>query len=245
MAAKGVIIFLVVYFSIVALFLGFNLKEIISKDYPGIPPVQAFNSLLFIYAGFELVLRVMMQNLPTFGFQPFLVIPVKRKRIAHYMLNKSLLHFFNVLPLLLLLPFTFTVGINELPALNLACWFLAIYFMVFVNHYLALYIKWRTNESNLAFYGFLALSVAVYCIDYFGLFDITAAFGRVFDFVALYPVTVLGFPLLAGLFYILNKHYLLSRFYLDELGNKKKLEGKYDFSWLNRVGNMAKCFPWK
>ncbi len=240
MAAKGVIIFLSIYFSLVALYMGFNLENVISEKYPDISPIQAFNSLIFIYAGFELVLRIMMQNLPTFGFQPFLLIPVKRKRIANYMLNKSLLHFFNILPLFLLLPFTLKVAIHEAPAPNLIAWFASLYLMVYVNHYLALYIKWRTNESNVLFYSFLALAAAVYCIDYFAIFDITAAFGRIFDFVLNNPVSAVAFPILILLFYQLNRKYLLSRFYLDELGNKKKEESKHDFSWLNRIGEYGK-----
>ena len=94
-AARGVLIFLALYFSTLALFMGFNLSEHLSEAYPGQSQISAFNSLVFIYVGFDLVLRVMMQNLPVFGFQPFLILAVKRSRIARYMLNKSLLHFFN------------------------------------------------------------------------------------------------------------------------------------------------------
>ncbi|MDX1285533.1 MAG: DUF5687 family protein, partial [Draconibacterium sp.] len=103
-ATKGVLIFLALYFSAVAVFMGFNLSQELARSNPE-NQMQAFNSLVFIYVGFELVIRIMIQNLPTFGFQPFLIIPVKRKRIARYMLNKSMLHFFNVLPLFLLIPF--------------------------------------------------------------------------------------------------------------------------------------------
>ncbi len=240
MAAKGVIIFLAIYMVSVASFFGFNMKNMIAEGFPGIPPIEAFNSLIFIYIGFELVLRILMQNLPTFGFQPFLILPVKRKRIAKYMLNKSLMHFFNVLPLFLLLPFTFTVAIYELETVNLFCWVLSIYFLVFVNHFLAIYIKWKTNESNPFFYGFLAVAAGVYFIDYFGTVDITGLFGQVFDFIAVNPATVLVFPILIFLFYQLNKSYLWNRFYLDELGNKKKKESKYDFSWLNNIGEYGK-----
>ena len=182
MAAKGVLIFLVIYFSAVALLLGFNLSEHLAKAYPNQSQISAFNSLIFIYVGFELVLRIMVQSLPTFGFQPFLILPVKRKKIARYMLNKSLLHFFNVLPLLLILPFTFKSAVHELETPVLIAWLASLILMIFVNHFLAIYIKWRTNESNWFFYGFLALATGIFAIDYFGLFDITAGFGRIFDF---------------------------------------------------------------
>ena len=91
MATKGVLIFLALYFSLIGTVMGFQL----AGNMANVPDkMKAFNALIFIYAGFDLVMRIMVQNLPTFGFQPFMIIPVKRKRIARYMLNKSLLHFF-------------------------------------------------------------------------------------------------------------------------------------------------------
>lgn len=240
MAAKGVLIFLVIYFSAVALFMGFNLNEYLSKSYPGQSQISAFNSLVFIYVGFELVLRIMVQNLPTFGFQPFLIFPVKRKRIARYMLNKSVFHFFNVLPLFLFLPFTFKSAIYELETTELIAWLASLFLMIFVNHFLAIYIKWRTNESNWFFYGFLALAALVFSIDHFELFDVTGEFGRIFDFVVAQPVAVFIFPIAIAALYFLNHNYLWSRFYLDELSQKKKEGSTYDFSWLNQVGEYGK-----
>ena len=240
MAAKGVLIFLVIYFSAVALFMGFNLSEFIEKSHPGQLQVPVFNSLIFAYVGFELVLRIMVQNLPTFGFQSFLLIPVKRKRIAKFMLNKSMLHFFNLLPLFLVLPFTFKSAINELDTPVLFAWLASLFLMIFVNHFLAIYIKWRTNESNWFFYGFLALAAGVFCIDHFGIFDITANFGRFFDFVVQQPAAVLIFPVIIVFLYLLNLKYLLNRFFLDELSKNKKDEVTHDFSWLNQIGEYGK-----
>src|SRR5690606_12236569 len=208
MAAKGVLIFLALYFSAVALFMGINLSVFIEKSYPGQLQVPVFNSLIFAYVGFELVLRIMVQILPTFGFQPFLLIPVKRKRIARYMLNKSMFHFFNILPLFLVLPFTFISAIHELETPALFAWLASLFLMIFVNHFLSIYIKWRTNESNWFFYGFLALAAAVFAIDHFGIFDFTANFGKLFDFIVQQPLTVLIFPVFIVLLYLLNLKYL-------------------------------------
>lgn len=240
MAAKGVLIFLAIYFSAVAVFMGFNLSEYLEKAYPGQSQITAFNSLIFIYIGFELVLRIMVQNLPTFGFQPFLIIPVKRKRIARYMLNKSILHFFNVLPLFLVMPFVIKSAVHELETPVLAAWLASLFLMIFVNHFLAIYIKWRTNESNYFFYGFLALAVGVWAIDYFGVFDITATFGKLFDFVVQNPIAVVIFPVAIFALYFLNHKYLWNRFYIDELSQKKKDVATHDFSWLNQVGEYGK-----
>lgn len=240
MAAKGVLIFLVLYFSAVALFMGFNLSTYLEKSFPGESQISAFNSLIFIYVGFEFVLRIMIQNLPTFGFQPFLIIPVKRKKIARYMLNKSLLHFFNVLPFFLFLPFTFKSAVNELETPVLIAWLSSLVFMIFINHFLAIYIKWRTNESNWFFYGFLAFAAGVFAIDYFGLVDVNGSFGKIFDYVVSQPMAAFAFPVVVVLLYFLNRNFLWSRFFIDELTQKKKANNIHDFSWLNQVGEYGK-----
>ncbi len=240
MAAKGVLIFLALYFSLVAVFMGFNLSRFLADTYPDQSQISAFNSLIFIYVGFDLIFRILIQNLPTFGFQPFLIFPVKRSRIARYMLNKSIFHFFNILPFFLLLPFAFKSAVNELEGIQLTIWLFTLVFMVFINHFLAMYLKWRTNEDDRLFYALLAVAAAIFVIDYFGIFDITAEFGFLIDIVIQNPMTAIIFPLLLVAFYFLNQNYILNRFYLDELNKKKKQGTTHDFSWLNRVGEYGK-----
>mgnify|MGYP001078009019 CR=1 FL=1 len=239
-AAKGVLIFIAIYFSLVAVVMGFNLNENLSENFPDQSPIAAFNSLIFIYVGFELVIRIMVQNLPTFGYQPYLIIPVSRKRIARYMLNKSVLHFFNILPLFLLLPFTFKSAVYELETPVLIAWLASLFMMILVNHFLAIYIKWRTNESDWLFYGFLALAAVVFAIDFFGWFDITGNFGKLFDLIVQQPANVIIFPLLIAALYLLNHRYLSKRFYIDEFNKRKKEGTKHDFSWLSQVGEYGK-----
>lgn len=240
MAAKGVLIFLAIYFSVVAVVVGVSLNGYFSEAFPGLSPVSVFNSMVIIYLGSDLVMRIMVQSLPTFGFQPFLILPVKRKRVARYMLNKSVLHFFNVLPFFLLLPFVFSTAINELPAPALIGWLVSLVFMIFANHFLAIYIKWHTNESNVWFYGFLIVAAVVFAIDYFGLLDIAAAYGQLLDFVISQPLLSVIFPALVVALYFVNLGYLNSRFFLDELSQKKKESNTHDFSWLNQVGGYGK-----
>lgn len=237
MATKGILIFLAIYFSLVGTFLGFQLTEQLAGE-PN--KMEAFNQLIFSYIGFDLIFRVIMQSLPTFGFQPFLILPIKRKRIARYMLNKSLLHFFNIMPLFLLLPFTFKIAVNEIHGVTFTAWLVSLLLMIFLNHFLAIYIKWRTNESNLLFYSFLAIAAGIFAINYFGLVEMNAFFGKLFDNVIARPALALIFPLLIVFLYRFNQQYLWSRFYTDELSQKKKEGRSYDFTWLTQVGEYGK-----
>lgn len=239
MATKGILIFFAIYFSLLAIFFGFQLTSNLSSEEIA-DPIKAFNSMIFVYVGFELVIRIMIQNLPTFGFHPFLIIPVKRKRIARFMLNKSMLHFFNILPLILLSPFFFKIAVYQLETSTLLAWLVSLVLMIFVNHFLAIYIKWRTNESNILFYSFLGLAAAIWAINHFGIFDVTGNFGKIFDLVVANPLAVLIFPITIVGLYLLNLKYLLSRFYIDELSKKKKEGTTHDFSWLNNIGEYGK-----
>jgi hypothetical protein len=142
--------------------------------------------------------------------------------------------------LFLILPFTIITARHELETPALIAWLASLFLMIFVNHFLATYIKWRTNESNYYFYGFLVLAAGVWAIDFFGVFDVTANFGKLFDFVVLYPVAVIIFPIAIAALYLLNHNYLWSRFYLDELSQKKKEGTAHDFSWLNQIGEYGK-----
>jgi hypothetical protein len=239
-AAKGVLIFLALYFSMVALVLGFSLSTFLSAEYPGQSLVSVFNSFILVYLGSDLVMRILIQNLPTFGFQPFLILPVKKKRIARHLLNKSLLHFFNIVPLLLVLPFLFKTVVNELTGVHLAAWITGIVFLILMNHFLAMYIKWRTNEDDKVLYGFLAFAAAIFAVDYFELVNLTGIFGRFYDLGVSSPGLMLLFPVLTLALYFLNLRYLLNRFYLDELSQKRKQTSTHDFSWLSRVGEYGK-----
>jgi len=240
MAAKGVLIFLAVYFSATFLILGFSLSMLLAEKFPDQSLVSAFNSIILMYAGADLILRIFIQNLPTFGVQPFLVLPVKKRRIARYMLNKSVFHFFNILPFFLVLPFLFTSAIKELSGINLLAWFSGLFFLILINHFLAIYLKWRTNEDDRFFYGFLAVAAAIVALNYFGIIDFADAFGKFFGWVIHNPVSVLLFPAAVVFLYFLNQQYILNRFYPDELSENKKQASARDFSWLARVGEYGR-----
>ncbi len=239
-AAKGVLVFLALYFSMVALVMGFSLSTFLSAEFPGQSLVSVFNSYILVYLGADLVMRILIQNLPTFGFQPFLILPVNKKRIARHLLNKSLLHFFNIIPLLLVFPFLFKSVVNELQEVHLAAWITGIVFLILINHFLAMYIKWRTNEDDKVLYGFLAVAAAIFALEYFGVVNLTDLFGKFYDQVVSSPGLILLFPVLALALYFLNLRYLLNRFYLDELSKKSKQASTHDFSWLSKVGEYGK-----
>ena len=239
-AANIVLVFLALYFSLTALVIGFNLNIYIEKNFPSQSSITVFNSLIFYYLIFDLIVRIMMQKSPTFGFKPFLIIPIKRKKIANYVLNKSLLSFFNVLPLFIILPFAFKTAINELNFYIFNTWLTSLFILIFINHFLAIYIKWQSSESSFNFYGIFILFIEIFAIIFLKIIDIPAFFGKFFDFIIKNPIAFIILSVILIFLYFLNLKYLWNRFYLDEISQKKENENKYNFSWLNKVGEYGK-----
>jgi len=81
--------FLALYFSASFLLLGFAIPEILTKDFPDADPVSKFNSVLLAYFGIDLIIRQLMQKLPTVSFKPLLLQNIRRRKIANYLMIRS------------------------------------------------------------------------------------------------------------------------------------------------------------
>jgi hypothetical protein len=181
-----------------------------------------------------------MQKLPTVSFKPLLVQNIRRREIANYLMTRSLFNFFNVLPFFILLPVTFTLVTTTHSGLSTLSWFLAIGILIFCNHFLAIYLKWRFNEAEYGFFIFLAGLVGLFVINRLGIIDLSGALGKLLDLVLVYPALVLLFVVLPVLLYFLNVQFLLSRMFLNLVSEKQKAEKVRDYSWLNRMGDTGR-----
>ncbi len=232
--------FFALYMAANFLFLGFAIPNILAKEFPDADPVSKLNSYLLIYFGFDLLMRQMLQNLPTISFKPFIILNIKKSRITKYLLMRSVLHFFNFLPYFLVIPICFTLVFAHHPGIVGVSWLVGVVLMVFTNHFLSIFIKWWTNNNDYGFYVFVGLFAAAYGIDYFNLLDLTGAFGSFFDLIIQQQAWVLILLALPIGLYFLNFNYLRSKMYLNLVAQKQKDAKVSDFSWLSRFGDYAK-----
>ncbi|WP_423129330.1 DUF5687 family protein [Gaoshiqia sp. Z1-71] len=232
--------FLALYFGLIFFALGLSLPQILKERYPDSDPVSVFNSLLLIYFAFDLLIRQLLQSLPTISFKPLIVLNIRRREISRYLLFRSAFHFFNFLPLFLLVPVCFTLAAPGHPGTNVLVWLTGLVLMIFTNHFLSLYLKWWINESSYGIYLFIAVFASLYGLNHFGLVDFSGTFGRFFDVVLEQPA--LAFLLIPAptLFYWMNDRYLQRKLYLNLIENNQKTSVIRDFSWMNRFGDYGK-----
>jgi len=231
---------LALYFAANFLFLGLFIPEIMAKKFPNDDLLSKLNSIVLAYFAIDLIVRQLMQKLPTVSFKPLLLQNIRRKTIANYLLTRSVLNFFNVLPFFLLVPITIKLVAETHSGMAAAAWFLSLLILIFSNHFLAIYLKWRFNEAEYGFFILLAALAGLFAINHFGIVNLSGGMGKLLDLILIYPAISIVFVSIPVLFYFLNVRFLLSRMFINMLSGKQKEEKISDYSWLDRLGENGR-----
>ncbi|MBX0332347.1 hypothetical protein K3G39_03775 [Pontibacter sp. HSC-14F20] len=233
--------FLIVYFALVFIALGFFSHKILAELYPNQSPVDSFNSFLLFYFLIDLVSRFMLQDLPVLAIQPYLHLPLKREKLVHFVLLRSIPSVFNLLMLLVFVPFMLR-SVVPTHGIGIALvWLASLLLLTFTNNFILIYFK-RQLTSNPKITLLLALVVGgLILLDYMQVLSLRQASTVAFDALLQQPWLVLV-PLL-GLtgVYLLNFRYLMQHLYPEEIFIKKvsSVEGN-DMAFLNRFGDIGK-----
>ncbi|CAM4154560.1 DUF5687 domain-containing protein [Zobellia roscoffensis] len=217
-------------------FLGSTLFFILKKTIPNVDPVVILNQYLLYWVLGELFLRYFMQKLPVLDIKPFLTLPIKKSSIAHYILGRSAVSFYNFLALFFFVPFSVVLLIKGYAPQNVLFWLLGIIGIVLSINY----VNFIVNKSDKALVLIGTLLLVCYGLDHFEILPIKEHAGKVF--YALYgnPLYAIIPLFIAGGAYYMNYSYLRSRIYLDTRLKKKTTEvTSSDLSWTKRFGDIA------
>ena len=157
LAIRILIILGFIYFGGIALFMGIASFYIIKKALDVDDPLIIVNSFLIYWFLADLLIRFFMQQLPVMNIKPYLILPFKRSKIIRYLLTRTGVSFFNILPLLFFVPFSIVLIVEGYSILGSFTWFLSMLCLVFSNNF----INFLINKTNAYFYGILAFTVAL------------------------------------------------------------------------------------
>ena len=236
LAIKILLFFAVIYFGGAAILMGGSMYFIIKKTIPTIDPIIIVNNFLVYWFLFDLVLRFFMQQLPVMNIKPLMTIPIKQNTVIHYLLGKTVISFFNFLPLFVFIPFSIVLLAKGYPALNVISWFFAMLFLTLSNNF----INFQINKNNTIFYVLASALAILIGLEYYNIFEISKPIGAAFNTLYNQPYFVI-IPLLIMLsLYYLDFNYIKKGFYLDDTVSKKIKEvNATDLSWMNRFGSIA------
>lgn len=233
--------FLGIYFSVVFLLLGIGLYAASKKLFPNEQPVLIINNYLLIWLTFEFFIRFLLQNLPVVNVKPLLTQRIPRNKIVHILLQKSIFSFYNLLTLVVALPFVIiNYSYGEFPLFTLLCWLVGLMSFVFTLNFLNLWVQRRFSTNLKALLPFILICAILGALEYFSIYSVTKLFGSFFDLIIAYPIV--GFlPIgLVFLSYWLIFKDVKANLYLDSyLDSKQKTYQTSDLSWTNRFGDLA------
>ncbi|KAB8152172.1 hypothetical protein EZY14_015685 [Kordia sp. TARA_039_SRF] len=236
-AIKILLFIAAAYIGGMAIIGGMGLYLGIKKMIPGIDPMLVVNSFIIFWFMADLLIRYFMQQLPVMNIKPMMIIPIKQKTIIHFLLGKSVISFFNLLPLLVAVPYCITAYVKgDYPLLNIVFWLLSIIVITLSLNFLNMLV----NKSNTVFYIVATLLVSLVACQYFGIYNVAQYAGMVFYGLYMNPYYIVIPIALLVILYYANFNYLNNRFYLDSAISKKVKEvNTSDLSWLDRFGAMA------
>ncbi len=224
-------------FAVGSIYFSDKLEEIFPDD----DPVEKFNS--FVLYGFALgfLTRFFMQKVPVLSIQPYLHLPLKKSSLVHFVLGKSLLSFFNFIPIVIFTPFVIfqLAPYSDYSGLGVWAYVLSMVFMVLSVNFLSIYFK-RSLSVNSWISGVIALFIIVLGIlDYYGFVSAGKFSASVFTLVLSQPVLLLLPLILAMVAYFANYRTLISKLYPEENRKAKKGVAVQEIKYLKQFGEIG------
>ena len=219
------------------LMLGYAIDDILKTFYPDKDPVEQFTSFILYYALADFVLRLMLQEVPSLSIQPYLILPVKKGKLIHYLLSKTLWSFFPLIPLLVLIPFAIKILSGSFPLSGIIMWTIGIYLFFNATSYIALFLK-RKIHFNPGIIAILILCfIVIILLEKDGIISLSELSTTLFMIPLQHPQYNLVFLLLIILCYLANFIYLKRHVYAEEITpNQKIRKAQQNFEYLNKMG---------
>jgi hypothetical protein len=234
---KILIAFLALYFIVCFSFLGASSYFLVAKTVPNIDPLQTICNFMVLWFVFDLLFRFFMQKLPVLDIKTFMVLPIKKHTIVHYLLLKSGFSLFNIFPLFFFLPFSLVLLFKGYAALNVFAWLLSMLLLVLLNNF----VNFMINRSNVYFYSILGVLITCVALHRFDFLDVVTPIGAFYFGMYKQPLLFLFPVVLLVVFYKINFQHFLNKFYLDDavFAKKQKTVPSTEFTWLNKFGDVA------
>jgi len=203
-------------------------------------PIAELSQYGFYFFLSILMVRYMLQKLPTFMVKPYLILPIKKSRLVNFVLTKPLFNNLNILPLSFAL--ALMGGLHD--HLNSSTFWTLFSIVIvgdlFVN-YLGIYIKRIQIKHEFVFYLFLAVIAGVLLLNQFAIVDFSAysakALMAILDNPLWLILGLIGFAAAYGLNYnLLFNHFSLEDFGKGDANQRGSLE---HITYLERFGKIG------
>lgn len=240
MALNIVLVFFAVYFMLSFLALGLSVVPLIVKFAPEQEVFVVLNSYLFYWILAELFIRFFFQKLPVMSVKPLLTLNVKRSKVVHYVLGKSAISFFNILPLFATIPCGIMLMVEGYSGGLVLAWVVILVIISLTINFVNFIIESYSAESELSFLPIIVLLSVLFGLNYFNIISFTTLVGSGIIAMANNPIFIVALLACLILIYNFNFKILKQKLYLDSsLKSKVQEVNAANLSWTERFGDVA------
>ena len=240
--AKFLIYFMVVYWAAIFLFLGVSLPFMFEGLVPNMEPYHIMNQgILYVMAG-DFLMRFMAQPSVSQEIKPYLLMPVKRKKLISLLLLKSGLDGYNFIWFFVYVPFAFLTIIRFYGFGGMFLYLLGIWLIFVFNNYWYLLCKLLLGEKTLWLLlptlVFGALGAAEFLLDGLPISRFTMNLGE--GFIEGNPLSFLFVLACIGVMFLINLK-LQQRMIYNEISKKEDTKIKHvsEYKFLDKYGEVG------
>lgn len=234
------LVFIALYFILVFFGLGISLYPLLKENFPDKDPFNMVNQFLFYWFLADLLMRFFFQKLPVMSVKPLLVLPVKKNKVVHYVLGKSVLSFFNFLPLFTVIPFGVMLISEGYDLTRVMNWIFLLLIATQIVNFLNFIIESKSSGTDLAMLPILLIIGTLYFLNHFKILTLDAYLFTAVNWIISSSFYLVIPILVLLLLYFINFRMLIGQLYLDQsLQSKATVASSSDLSWTNRFGASA------
>ncbi|NDW13156.1 hypothetical protein D0T50_09645 [Bacteroides sp. 214] len=150
--------FMAVFWIGYLIFFGVTFAKGFANAAPSIEPYHVMNKGLIYVLILDFFMRFSFQKTPTQEMKPYLLLPIKRKRLIDFLLIRSGISGFNYLWLFMFVPFALLTITRFYGIAGVFTYVLGIYLLILLNNYWYLFCRTLFNEN----FWWLLLPVSIY-----------------------------------------------------------------------------------
>ncbi|MGY6559429.1 MAG: DUF5687 family protein [Nitritalea sp.] len=236
LAANLFLGFLAIVLLAYVLLLGAFLSPIIRELSGEADVLSVLQANLILFFLIEFLYRYFLQQLPVLEVERYLLLPLAKKRLVHFLLLRSYVSPLTLIPILLFAPFAFTQLAPEYGFGSAISWFGAIFLSSMLLHTSMLFYKQQFGDSLVGILVVFFILVVTAGGTYLGYFQLGNLFAPVFAWSLQAPWPFLA--LLAaclGAYRFVHRYYL-AHMYVDLLEQEEKQAVSSNLPFLNRFG---------
>jgi hypothetical protein len=218
--------FAFMFFLVEAGALSYFFIDIIEKEAPQKSPIDLLDNGLFYALLLFLVLRLLFQRQSSMSVRPYLHLPIKRNALVRFILFDSALTFFNLITLVLVLPFFFRAVVplaGGLPALS---WLLSFLLLMTFTSYLATWFRFQISNNLTVVFSIILLVIVLGLLEYYHIISLAGLSQTFFTASFHSPWPLLFAALLSAAIVAVNVLYLKRHLYLNVGPGKVRTKSK-------------------